>query len=1581
MSIARHHADWLSLIEVSGPFVSLPVVQRSFPHGLPDLEPGLISEVRAAYADWEENGSTTAATHAAWVQYVLQRILGFSPDLITSGQTLPPGLEARVDTFHETLRPDFAILPPTDRDQRRPVLLVRVYPPQQRLESPLMGVVWKASPAARMMDLLHATDLPLGLVTNGEEWQLVFAPKNESTGFASWYADLWLQEPITLRAFQALLGQHRFFGVADDDTPAALLRASLKDQHEVTDSLGAQVRQAVELLVRDFDRLDIESNRALLEGLKEAEIYNASLTVMMRLVFLFCAEEKGLLRLGEDFYDSHYAVSTLRQQLREIADQRGEEVLERRSDAWCRLLATFRAVHGGVEHDAMRLPSYGGSLFDPDRYPFLEGRAVSTQWRSATSQPPHINNRVVLHLLEALQILRTKLPGGGPAEARRLSFRSLDIEQIGHVYEGLLDHTARRASAITLGLTGSSKSAAPLIKLEALESLAAKGSAALLDELVEVTGRSRPALEKDLGLRAATSRGKKKASANAAELPIEKPAATPQNPEVEHQLAVACGHDPRLVARVLPFAGLMRRDSFDQLLLIQEDSLHVAPGSERRNTGTHYTPRTLTEPIVLHTLEPLVYTGPAEGLPQGEWKLKSPNEILALKVCDMAMGSGAFLVQVCRYLAERLVEAWQIQETDLPQPDSSGASYLVVLPDGSLSNGSSAERLLPGDAAERIALARRYVADRCLYGVDINPMAVEMAKLSLWLITLQRDRPFTFLDHALKCGDSLLGVSSVKQIENFSLLPGDRQVTFATANLFRYVDEAAAKRRALEDLPSNDHTQIETKNRLHAEAEAATVKVKAVADCLIAFELRGLDGDAYEDHRTAEAERVELLITRDADAALKSPISKSQSALSTHAREQLRGRRPFHWAVEFPEVFGRGGFDSLVGNPPYLGAPKLTGTFGDDFREYLVTYLAQGVKGLADLCAYFVLRTESIMPPQAFCGLVVTSAIAEGDTRAVGLQQLSDRGWNILRATSRATWPGTASVTYSSIWLSPRKWNGIFILNNESVPGITPMLDVIQSVSGQPHRLKKNVEKSFNGVKVYGDGFVLKPEEASALIRKDARNKTVLFPYVTTKDINSHPTHQHSAWAIRFFDWPLTRESALSGYKGHVASDFPDCLAIVESRVKPERTRRDEKGEFVVRDPMPQLWWIYGEKRPGLYAAISKLNHVLAVGTQATKYVAFAVLDKEMVFSHSLSIIADDSFGMFAVLHATLHEVWARHYGGYNLALLRYSPTDLLETFPFPPHTETVEQFGRSYHEHRRSIMCSRQEGLTDTYNRFHDRGEQSADIAQLRALHVEMDQAVAAAYGWSDLDLGHGFHATKQGERYTLSEPARRTVLDRLLALNHQRYEEELKAGLHEKKKAKGTSKKTAKPAVIPAGPELKLDFTLLPKVDEWDAIGRPRPKTKEPLLYACSLVEALLSQNRGKLWMEDLQEAYLKVVAPMRLLRDTPSTLKPVAQRWAKWWSETEKAQNFHFRPALEQLAEEGKISAATPARRPASLTNPNVIQLNDGLSKPASEAVECDVRLVFQVHKPQPIPEDEELEFTLLTAGRVTSLLVAA
>jgi hypothetical protein len=1332
---AAQHIEWLNLVEKTGPFLAVGVLDETFPQGLEKVETRKRQRVRSAYEEWRDavdnQDAQLDALHCEWIRLILGELLEFEPSVLKSADALPATLNYREPLTGGAVKPDFAVL---SGDKAR--LLVACFAADTDLSVPLAGEAWPASPIERMTILCRATGVHVGLVTNGESWTVVSVPADGSSSLGTWFARFWQQEPITLQAFVSLLEVRRCFGPAEGTLDNLFLR-SLEHQHEVTDTLGEQVRRAVEVLVQALDRADLDRDRQLLKDVSPTQLYEAGLTVMMRLVVLLCAEERKLLLLGEPIYDQYYAVSTLRSRLREDKERLGDEVLERRHDAWARLLAVFRAVFGGIEHETLRLPPLGGSLFDPDRFPFLEGRATGTSWRTTPAVLLPIDNRTVLMLLTALQVLEQR------TGALLLSYEALDVEQIGHVYEGLLERTVKRVPETTLGLIGSQKAVNPNIPLHELEETKPEGNDKLLAFLLEKTGRSESGLKNALAKKVDES--------------------------LYHRVLLACGSDTALADRIKPWSLLLRTDNWGDPLAYRENSFIVTMGAGRRETGTHYTPKLLTEPIVQHTLEPLVYIGPAEGKPCEQWRLKTSAEILALKVCDMAMGSGAFLVQSCRWLADRLVEAW----------DAAEKAGRVVSVEGEVLEQAGDVELLPRDKGERVLIARRLIASRCLYGVDKNPMAVELAKVSLWLVTMMKGRPFSFLDHALKCGDSLLGVSSLKQIENFSLRAGDRQVTFATANLFRYVEEADKKRRELENLPSNDYKQIEAKSRLNAEAEAAIAKVNALANCIIAFELRGLNGEQYEQQLAIAADHAEV--------AMRKPLPEFQS----YAQEQLLGRPTFHWPVEFPEVFSRGGFDALVGNPPYLGAPKLTGTFGNDYRDFLIAHLAHGVKGLADLCAYFVLRTDSLLSPDSLCGLIVTSAIAEGDTRTVGVQQLTDHGWDIVRATSRAPWPGAASVTYSSIWLSPKKWGGGFHLNDEVVPGITPMLTVKQSVSGSPHRLSANLEKSFNGVKVYGDGFVLITEEAQALIQRDARNKTVLFPYITTKDVNSHPTHATSSWAIRFFDWPLDRESAPPNYSGCVASDFPDCLAIVEERVKPERTRRDEQGNFVVRDPMPQLWWIYGEKRPGLYAAISRLRHVLAVGTQATKYVAFATLDKEMVFSHSLSIIADDSFETFAVLHSSLHEVWARHYGGYNLALLRYSPTDLLETFPFPPHVKNLEMIGLAYHEHRRKLMLARQEGLTDIYNHFHDRSEPSADIARLRSLHAEMDQAVAAAYGWSDLDLGHGFHETKQGVRYTLSESARHTVLDRLLQLNHQRYEEEVKAGLHEKGAKRGKGKK----------------------------------------------------------------------------------------------------------------------------------------------------------------------------------------------
>jgi len=172
----------------------------------------------------------------------------------------------------------------------------------------------------------------------------------------------------------------RFFAVREADQVESLFEESARAERDVAGRLGFQVRQAVELLIAALSRADLESNGALLAAIAPQRVYEAAATVMMRLVFLLFAEERDLLPLDDPFYADSYAASTLREQLDEQAIVEGDEPLERRSTAWFRLLALFRAVYAGLDHDRLRIPPYGGRLFDPDRFPFLEGRKVDESW-------------------------------------------------------------------------------------------------------------------------------------------------------------------------------------------------------------------------------------------------------------------------------------------------------------------------------------------------------------------------------------------------------------------------------------------------------------------------------------------------------------------------------------------------------------------------------------------------------------------------------------------------------------------------------------------------------------------------------------------------------------------------------------------------------------------------------------------------------------------------------------------------------------------------------------------------------------------------------------------------------------------------------------------------------------------------------------------------------------------------------------------------------------------------------------------------------------------------------------------------
>ena len=418
----------------------------------------------------------------------------------------------------------------------------------------------------------------------------------------------------------------------------------------------------------------------------------------------------------------------------------------------------------------------------------------------------------------------------------------------------------------------------------------------------------------------------------------------------------------------------------------------------------------------------------------------------------MACGSGAFLVQACRYMSERLVEAWEIAEKNHPSPNPGKLPFPTIMAEGTASTGPG-ETLIPKDADERMAYAKRLVAQRCLYGVDINPLAAEMAKLSLWLLTLAKDKPFTFLDHAIRCGDSLLGIHDLKQLKTFSLDGTGQQYVFGEEPLDNIVDEAASHRLAIEYAPAETSLDLDVKTHDLQAHEHLVSFLKCAADLLIAAELK--PGNAKDKLGNRDYAAIQIGNLRQFG---------NRHNYEQSAAKALCGRRTFHWPLEFPEVLvERSGFDAFVGNPPFMGGQKITGNSGTDYRDYLVANLANHQRGSADLCAYFLLQSRRLLRDGGLAGFIATNTVAQGDTREVGLDQLSANGCVIPRAVASWPWPGSASLEVAHLWLRKGSWNGTFTLDEQETTGITPFLTAPNGNMGRPRRLRDNEEKSFIG--------------------------------------------------------------------------------------------------------------------------------------------------------------------------------------------------------------------------------------------------------------------------------------------------------------------------------------------------------------------------------------------------------------------------------------------------------------------------------------------------------------------------------------
>ena len=1355
--VVEQHEDWLNLTDAEAPWFSLPALKRALSNGLDPTPPEVRAEHRARwYGDDDTQSARLDSDRSDYIDWLLRDVLDWRNRYLT-GDHLPADLADGVTRHDVTVKPTGAYQPApaapvglfdepesagdaAGNETHGPRVLVFSLPAGTDPRRRPSGDTWPATWVQRAALSCRHHSVPLALVTDGDHLTLVHAPERGATGWGTWRVSEFSTEPVLFDSFRSMLRSRRFMGASQHDTPEALLAESASSQAEVTDQLGTQVRRATELLVNAISRANRDRGGALLAGVEPHEVYEAAVTVMMRAVFLLVAEENGLLPVDNRHYQDLYSIRTLREALeKERFDN--PEALETRTTAWHRLLATSRALHSGIHHDELSVPVYGGSLFDPDRFPFLEGRTADSTWRTTVGAPIAVTDLDVLAILDSLLVLRFR-DSRGTSDTRRLSYRNVDVEQIGHIYERLLDHDAVTAEHVVLGLQGK-PGEEPEISLPDLESKMIDGTTALVAWL------SNRDAEK-AGRRVGTKRQ------------VEKFLGEPVDRDRRAGLIQACQGDQALAARIEPFANLLRPDLRNRPLVFLEGSVYVTETGSRRDSGTAYTTRELADEVVEHALAPLCYSpGPQDTPDDNQWRIRSSADILDLKVCDPAVGSGAILVAACRYLADRLIEAWRAE-----------------------GHRRAADTATAADDPNRLDIvieARRLVAEHCCYGVDRNPMATEMAKLSMWLTTVAKDRPFTFLDHAIKSGDSLLGIGDLDQLRNLHYdiaagkarptpIPGFMAGGEAVESVERLVRQAMAMRREMHSIETIGPADIERKQDLHRRSEACLSTLATIADILTGA---ALVTAGERDPRTALTNLLEAdapLIV-ELVAALDTPV-EANALDRVRRRGFLRldagrpdgapSRDPLHWPIAFPEVFNgpeTSGFDAMVGNPPFIGGQKITGTAGTDYRNHLIAWIASDRKGSADLVAYFFLNATKVS--RSF-GFLATNTIAQGDTSEVGLTQIIDAGWKIHRAVSSTAWPGDATLEIAKIWAIAHPWDSQSLLDGRPVASIDEMLYPASQSGWRKQRLTANAGKSFQGSIVLGQGFTMSPDEARALIAKDPRNEEVLFPYLSGEDLNQSPTQTAPRWIINFHDWPIQK-----------ATKYPDCFAIVEEKVMPERTS--------VNDAAAKNWWRYLRPRPKLYQAIKPLTNVLAI-SRVSKTVQPVFVGPRQVLSDATVVFAYDDGFHFGVLTSGFHYRWAVRHASSMRTDTRYAPSDVFETFSQPPFSAAVASAGEALNNCRSKLMLEHELGLTDVYNLVHNPDVRSDErILGLRDLHVELDLAVRDAYNF-ELDLGHGFHDVRgQGVRFTFSPRASDEVLDLLLELNRTRYEAEVAAGLHE--------------------------------------------------------------------------------------------------------------------------------------------------------------------------------------------------------
>ena len=917
------HREWLDLLDTDGPFLSVPVLKKAWPTGMNAPDRSALDALRdakpafeKAWDAWDLADKDTADRGAAalekyrqardaWVDVILRTVLGWKNFYLT-----PASVDVKVHS------PDYAVtVSPTGALTRGDTTgaLVLVTDPVESLRDPLNDG-WAASPIDRMEELLRKSGVRIGVVTDGRWWAVVSARPETMVASGITDSQRWIELPAVRDAFLQLLRLPRLAGNRKEDLLTELFGDSVAAAEEITEALGTNVRRAVELLVQALSESALGARRrGEPDPLPEDrdEVYQAAVTVMMRVVFLLFAEERGLLPQGE-LFTAGYGISDELDTLDQRARDEGAEALDSSHLTWHRLLATSQALYRGASFEDIRLPSYGGSLFDPARFGFLTARD------SYDTLAVTVTDRVMLEVLRAAQIAELR---GEPA--RRISFRDIDVEQIGYIYEGLLGYSARDVDEVVVGLIGK-KGEEPEIPLSLLEEFAASRG----------TGETRSRTRSSPGRRT-TSPPRSPPTKSALAKSIRDSGLVE---DADRALRAVAPGDEQLRERLRPFLGAIRRDLRGRPTVFLPGGLVVVETPSRATAGAHYTPKSLATEVVQHALEPLVYD-PGPHQQADGWVPVDSDRILELKVADIACGSGAFLVAAARYLAGRLVEAWDREQ--------------------------AVTGLTP---AELKTHAIRTVIATCLYGADINAMAVEMCKLSLWLVSLDPKLPFSFVDDKILHGNSLLGLTDVRQLKRQHIDPdaASTQQSLFEVDVDDVLRQATRLRRQLASEVNNADPQrsVNTKRRQWHRFQEVTAELTEIADAVVAtgLKLGGKPGRAlnvaYENLGIALGEAY----PKDGAEPRRSMLDEILKAgLTPTVQTDYDRWKPLHWILTVPDVMERGGFDAIIGNPPFLGGQKITGAMGTNVRDWFVNVLADGHEGNADLVAYFFLRAMSLL--------------------------------------------------------------------------------------------------------------------------------------------------------------------------------------------------------------------------------------------------------------------------------------------------------------------------------------------------------------------------------------------------------------------------------------------------------------------------------------------------------------------------------------------------------------------------------------------------------------------------------------------